>query len=165
LRRCALIRVHVTDEPAIEEPEAGPAQSTKDDTDENPLAIPSPTIATALPEFWLAALGNHVSLSGLITDRDGGALKYLAKLHIEYLYSSEPKPGFRVRFEFSQEVGYSGDFVYGRAIGTEIKWKDEKVFVKGDREATAANETKVSAIFCTFDSSSEVRFARQIARE
>jgi hypothetical protein len=83
----------------------------------------------------------------LITDRDAGALKYLSDLRIEYLPSSEPKPGFKLIFEFSpneyfendvlkktyvyrEEVGYSGDFVYDRAIGTEIRWKDEKDLTK-----------------------------------
>jgi nucleosome assembly protein 1-like 1 len=100
-----------------------------------------------VPEFWLTALRNHVGLSELITDRDAGALKYLTDLHIEYLPSSEPKPGFKLIFAFSsneyfendvlekvyvyrEEVGYSGDFVYDRAIGTEIKWKDEKDLTK-----------------------------------
>jgi nucleosome assembly protein 1-like 1 len=31
---------------------------------------------------------------------------------------------------YREEVGYSGDFVYDRAIGTEIKWKDEKDLTK-----------------------------------
>ena len=57
------------------------------------------------------------------------------------------KPGFKLIFTFSpneyfendilektylyqEEVGYSGDFVYDRAIGTEIKWKDDKDLTK-----------------------------------
>jgi nucleosome assembly protein 1-like 1 len=100
-----------------------------------------------VPEFWLTVLRNHVSLSALITDRDASALKYLIDLRIEYLPSSEPKPGFKLIFEFSpneyfendvlektyvyrEEVGYSGDFVYDRAIGADIKWKDEKDLTK-----------------------------------
>jgi len=31
---------------------------------------------------------------------------------------------------YREEVGYLGDFVYDRAIGTEIKWKDEKDLTK-----------------------------------
>lgn len=100
-----------------------------------------------MPEFWLTVLRNHVSLSALITDRDASALKHLIDLRIEYLPSSEPKPGFKLIFEFSpneyfendvlektyvyrEEVGYSGDFVYDRAIGADIKWKDEKDLTK-----------------------------------
>ncbi|KAH9974508.1 hypothetical protein BJV74DRAFT_782407 [Russula compacta] len=144
-RRRALI--HATDEPSTEELEAGAAQSAKDDADENPLAVPPSTVAAAVPEFWLTVLRNHVGLSELITDRDAAALKYLIDLRIEYLPSSEPKPGFKLLFEFSsndyfdndllvktyvyrEEVGYSGDFVYDRAIGTDIKWKDEKDLTK-----------------------------------
>jgi len=144
-RRRALI--HATSEPTAEELEAGAAQSAKDDADENPLAVPASTIAAGVPEFWLTALRNHVGLSELITDRDAAALKYLTDLRIEYLPSSEPKPGFKLIFEFSsneyfendvfektyvyrEEVGYSGDFVYDRAIGTDIKWKDEKDLTK-----------------------------------
>ncbi|KAF8502612.1 NAP-domain-containing protein [Russula emetica] len=139
--------IHATDEPTAEELEAGAAQSVKDDADENPLAVPPSTVPAAVPEFWLTALRNHVGLSELINDRDAGALKHITELRIEYLPSSEPKPGFKLIFEFSpneyfendvlektyvyrEEVGYSGDFVYDRAIGTEIKWKDEKDLTK-----------------------------------
>jgi nucleosome assembly protein 1-like 1 len=144
-RRRALI--HATCEPTAEELEAGAAQSVKDNLDENPLAVPPSTTPAAVPEFWLTVLRNHVGLSDLITDRDAAALKHLTDLRIEYLPSSEPKPGFKLIFEFSEneyfengllektyvyreEVGYTGDFVYDRAIGTEIKWKDEKDLTK-----------------------------------
>ncbi len=141
------VLIHATAEPTAEELEAGAAQSAKDDPEENPLAVPSSTNPGPVPEFWLTVLRNHVGLSSLITDRDAGALKYLTDLRIEYLPSSEPKPGFKLIFDFSpndffendvldktyvyrEEVGYSGDFVYDRAIGTEIKWKDEKDLTK-----------------------------------
>jgi len=144
-RRRALI--HATAEPTAEELDAGAAQSAKDDPEENPLAVPSSTAPASVPEFWLTALRNHVGLSELITDRDASALKSLTDLRIEYLPSSEPKPGFKLIFDFSpneffendvlektyvyrEEVGYSGDFVYDRAIGTEIRWKDEKDLTK-----------------------------------
>ncbi|KAI0271273.1 hypothetical protein BC834DRAFT_433509 [Gloeopeniophorella convolvens] len=144
-RRNALI--HAQAEPTAEELEAGAAQSAKDDPEENPLAVPEATAAAAVPEFWLTALRNHVGISDLITERDAGALKHLVDLRIEYLPSSEPKPGFKLIFEFTpndyfentvlektyiyrEEVGYSGDFVYERAVGTEIKWKDEKDLTK-----------------------------------
>jgi nucleosome assembly protein 1-like 1 len=88
-----------------------------------------------------------VGLSELITDRDAGALKHLLDITITYLSADEPKPGFKIIFKFSpneyfenetlektyvyqEEVGYSGDFVYDRAIGTEIKWKEEKDLTK-----------------------------------
>jgi len=92
-------------------------------------------------------LRNHVGLADLITDRDAAALKHLTNIHIEYLPSSNSKPGFKLLFLFSpneffeneilektyvyqEEVGYSGDFVYDRAIGTEIKWKEERDLTK-----------------------------------
>ena len=66
------VLIHATDEPTTEELEAGTAQSGKVNVDENPLAVPSSTIATAVPGFWLTMLRNHVSLSELpvITDRE-----------------------------------------------------------------------------------------------
>ncbi|KAI0055316.1 NAP-domain-containing protein [Artomyces pyxidatus] len=144
-RRHALITG--TAEPTAEELEAGAAQSQKDDPDANPLEVSSTTAAAPIPHFWLTALRNYVGLTELITDRDAGALKYLTDLRIEYLPSSEPKPGFKLLFVFDEneyfenkvlektyvyreEVGYSGDFVYDRAIGTDIKWKEDKDLTK-----------------------------------
>ncbi|KAH8999917.1 NAP-domain-containing protein [Lactarius hatsudake] len=144
-RRRALIYTAAV--PTPEELDAGAAQAAKDNPEENPFLVPPSTAPAAVPDFWLTVLRNHVGLSELITDRDAGALKYLNDLRIEYLPSSEPKPGFKLIFEFAsneffeneklektyvyrEEVGYSGDFVYDRAIGTEIKWKDEKDLTK-----------------------------------
>ncbi|KAH9053111.1 NAP-domain-containing protein [Lactarius vividus] len=144
-RRRALIYTDAA--PTPEELDAGAAQAAKDNPEENPFLVPPFTAPAAVPDFWLTVLRNHVGLSELITDRDAGALKYLNDLRIEYLPSSEPKPGFKLIFEFAsneffeneklektyvyrEEVGYSGDFVYDRAIGTEIKWKDEKDLTK-----------------------------------
>lgn len=101
--------------------------------------------AAAIPEFWLTALRNHIGLADLITDRDEAALKHLADIRIAYL--TEGKPGFKLQFYFTpneffenellektylylEEVGYSGDFLYDRAIGTEIKWKEDKDLTK-----------------------------------
>jgi hypothetical protein len=55
------------------------------------------------------------------------------------------------------EVGYLGDFVYDRDIRTEIKRKGEKDLTRSSK--SRSNEAKVSAVFCTFDSS-DVGFAR-----
>jgi nucleosome assembly protein 1-like 1 len=120
----------------------------KDDSEYTPLPKePSATDATGIPEFWLTALRNHVGLSEIITERDAGALKHLIDLQLTYLKNDDPKPGFKITFVFSpneyfeneklektylyqEEVGYSGDFVYDHAIGTEIKWKEEKDLTK-----------------------------------
>ncbi|KAI0917755.1 hypothetical protein AcV7_007082 [Taiwanofungus camphoratus] len=135
-------------QPTPEEIAAGEKESAKDDPDYTPLSkdATSPP-ASAIPEFWLTALRNHVALSDLITDRDAAALKHLLDIRLSYLSASDPKPGFRLSFVFSpneffenellektylyqEEVGYSGDFVYDRAIGTEIKWKEDKDLTK-----------------------------------
>ncbi|KAI0040572.1 NAP-domain-containing protein [Auriscalpium vulgare] len=142
-RRQALITG--ASQPTPEELEAGAAQSAKDES--TPLDVPDSTSATAIPDFWLTALRNYVGLAELITDRDAEALKHLVDLRLEYLPASDPKPGFKLIFIFDEneyfankvlektyvyreEVGYSGDFVYDRAIGTEIQWKEEKDLTK-----------------------------------
>ncbi|KAG5636726.1 hypothetical protein H0H81_007055 [Sphagnurus paluster] len=135
--------------PTAEEIEAGEQYSIKDDEDYTPLPKDTAPTASGIPEFWLTALRNHVGLAELITERDAAALKHLTDIRIEYLKDSEPdaKPGFKLIFAFSpneyfendvlektyvyqEEVGYSGDFVYDRAIGTEIRWKEDKDLTK-----------------------------------
>ncbi|KAH0826378.1 nucleosome assembly protein [Lanmaoa asiatica] len=127
--------------------DAGIQASLKDDPDYTPLAKDAPDGPTAIPEFWLTALRNHIGISDLITERDAGALKHLIDIRLSYLSNAEPKPGFKISFYFSpneyfenevldktylyqEEVGYAGDFVYDRAIGTEIKWKEDKDLTK-----------------------------------
>ena len=94
----------------------------------------------------MTALRNHIGIAELITDRDEGALKHLVDIRLSYLPPSE-KPGFKLTFTFEDneyfenkvlektylyqtEIDYSGDFMYDRAIGTEIKWKEEKDLTK-----------------------------------
>ncbi|KAH7890314.1 nucleosome assembly protein [Phlebopus sp. FC_14] len=130
-----------------EEIESGIQASIKDDPEYTPLAKDATATPAAIPEFWLTALRNHVGLSEIITERDAAALKHLTDIHLSYLSSDKPKPGFKLSFCFSpneffenevlektylyqEEVGYSGDFVYDRAIGTEIKWKEDKDLTK-----------------------------------
>lgn len=89
-----------------------------------------------IPEFWLSAMKNQVSLAEMITDRDEVALKTLTDIRMEYL----EKPGFRLIFEFAEnewfsnktisktyfyqeENGYGGDFIYDHAEGDKIEWK------------------------------------------
>ncbi|KIL65274.1 hypothetical protein M378DRAFT_77195 [Amanita muscaria Koide BX008] len=138
--------------PASEEIEAGEQYSIKDDEEYTPLSKDTAPVAAAIPEFWLTALRNHVGLSDIITDRDAEALKSLIDIRLAYLDGDanpdlKGKPGFRITFVFGpneyfdnevlektylyqEEVGYSGDFVYDRAIGTEIKWKEDKDLTK-----------------------------------
>jgi nucleosome assembly protein 1-like 1 len=153
--------------PTEEEILAGEAQSAKDDEDFTPLPKETDfaSTAAAIPEFWLTALRNSIGLSDLITDRDASALKHLTNISLAYLSEDKDKdqatgakPGFTLLFEFSpneffenevlsktyvyqEEVGYSGDFVYDRAIGTEIKWKDDKDLTKEYEVKKQRNKT------------------------
>ena len=104
-------------------------------------------------------------LGDLITERDAGALKHLTDITLEYLPSSDPKPGFKLLFRFSpneyfenevlektyvyqEEVGYSGDFVYDRAIGCEIKWKEDKDLTKEFEIKKQRNKSMCFCITC-----------------
>ena len=100
--------------------------------------------ASGIPEFWLSAMKNQISLGELITDRDEVALRALTDIRMEYL----DKPGFRLIFEFAdnefftdktitktyfyqEESGYGGDFIYDHAEGYKIDWKaDHDLTVK-----------------------------------
>lgn len=92
-----------------------------------------------IPEFWLSAMKNQISLAEMITDRDEQALKSLVDVRMEYL----DRPGFRLVFEFTdnefftnkalsktyfyqEESGYGGDFIYDHADGVKIDWKEGK---------------------------------------
>jgi len=140
-RRLAIISG--SEKPTPEEIQAGEEQSVKDDPEYKTLPKDSSDTAP-IPEFWLTALRNHVGTSDIITDRDAGALKHLVDIRVTY---TSPKPGFKLTFIFSpneffeneelektyyyqEEVGYSGDFLYDRAVGTTIKWKEDKDLTK-----------------------------------
>jgi nucleosome assembly protein 1-like 1 len=117
------IKVGAEDE---EQNEADPS-GEQEETSENVVGI---------PEFWLSAMKNQVSLAEMITDRDEAALKHLTDVQMEYL----DKPGFRLIFQFAEnefftnktitktyfyqnESGYGGDFIYDHAEGDKIDWK------------------------------------------
>lgn len=132
-------------EPTEEEVTAGEqANEDDDDEDEAPKVDTEDDRSkvgdvTGIPEFWLSAMKNQVSLAELITDRDEAALKYLTDIRMEYT----DKPGFRLIFEFAEnefftnktvtktyyyqeESGYGGDFIYDHAEGDKIDWKAGK---------------------------------------
>ncbi|KAJ5216491.1 uncharacterized protein N7498_002898 [Penicillium cinerascens] len=92
-----------------------------------------------IPEFWLSAMKNQISLAEMITERDEEALKNLTDIRMEYL----DRPGFRLIFEFAEnefftnktisktyyykdENGYGGDFIYDHAEGSKIDWKADQ---------------------------------------
>lgn len=98
-----------------------------------------------IPEFWLVALKNHNIIGEQITERDEEALKHLTDIRLEYLDTKQA--GFKLAFHFEEneffedkvlyktyyyqeEVGYGGDFVYDRAVGHDIKWKEDKDLTK-----------------------------------
>lgn len=132
-------------EPTEQEIEAGEEEEEEDEEDaaeskekeEKPAE--SNEDVKGIPEFWLSAMKNQISLAEMITDRDEGALKYLTDIRMEYL----DKPGFRLIFEFDEneyftnktitktyfyqnESGYGGDFIYDHAEGDKINWKEGK---------------------------------------
>ncbi|KND93549.1 putative nucleosome assembly protein [Tolypocladium ophioglossoides CBS 100239] len=129
-------------EPTEEEVKAGEdddeGQQLQDEgasSESAPKQADTPENVAGIPEFWLSAMKNQVTLAEMITDRDEAALKYLTDVRMEYL----DKPGFRLIFEFGQneffsnkiitktyfyqnESGYGGVFIYDHAEGDKIEW-------------------------------------------
>lgn len=109
-----------------------------------------PDNVSGIPEFWLSAIKNQISLAEMVTDRDEAALKHITDIRMEYL----DKPGFRLIFEFApndffqnktitktyfyqNESGYGGDFIYDHAEGDKIEWlpgKDLTVRVESKKQ-------------------------------
>ncbi|EXJ80275.1 nucleosome assembly protein 1-like 1 [Capronia coronata CBS 617.96] len=129
-------------EPTESEIEAGKAEEDEETEEEAEADKEEKTSAEDLkgiPEFWLTAMKNQISLAELITDRDEEALRSLTDIRMEYL----DRPGFRLIFEFApndfftnktitktyyyrDENGYGGDFIYDHAEGDKIEWKPGK---------------------------------------
>ncbi|KAL8791408.1 MAG: hypothetical protein Q9213_000024 [Squamulea squamosa] len=129
-------------EPTEEEVKAGEPADEEDEGStkaESPEEEESSANLAGIPEFWLSAMKNQVSLAELITARDEAALKLLTDIRMEYL----EKPGFRLIFEFAEnefftnkvitktyyyqeESGYGGDFIYDHAEGDKINWRTDK---------------------------------------
>jgi len=129
-------------EPTDDEVKAG--EQDDEEKDEEPAAAEGEkaeeaTDVKGIPEFWLSAMKNQISLAEMITDRDEDALKYLTDIRMEYL----DRPGFRLIFEFAEneffanktitktyyyqeENGYGGDFIYDHAEGDKIEWHPGK---------------------------------------
>ncbi|KAG8712875.1 hypothetical protein FRC11_013943, partial [Ceratobasidium sp. 423] len=107
---------------------------------------PEPETPTkGVPQFWLTALRNHIELQQLITERDEEALGSLVDVRLNYV--EEPNLGYKLTFVFEEnsffenkelyktyyyqkELGYGGEYMYARAEGTKIKWKEEKDLTK-----------------------------------
>ena len=150
------------EEATMEEVEAGEKEWVKEDEEYQPLGTEATYPSVAIPEFWLTALRNHVGLSEIITDRDADALKHLVDIRLEYLPTTDTKPGFKLLFVFTpneffendvlaktylyqEEVGYTGDFMYDHAIGTEIKWKEDKDLTKEFEIKKQRNKSELCA--------------------
>jgi hypothetical protein len=130
-------------EPSEEQVKVGEQEDEDDEDDEEEgekeLNKDEGKDIKGIPEFWLSAMKNQVSLAEMITDRDEAALKHLTDVRMEYL----DRPGFRLIFEFEEnefftnktitktyfyqeENGYGGDFIYDHAEGDKIEWKAGK---------------------------------------
>ncbi|KAI1075241.1 NAP-domain-containing protein [Whalleya microplaca] len=133
-------QVKVGEEENEEDEEAKAEKSEKPaETAENAETSEAAENVVGIPEFWLSAMKNQISLAEMITDRDESALRSLIDIRMEYL----DKPGFRLIFEFDEneyftnktitktyfyqnESGYGGDFIYDHAEGDKINWKEGK---------------------------------------
>ncbi|KAI1096855.1 nucleosome assembly protein [Rostrohypoxylon terebratum] len=127
-------------EPTEEQIKAGEEDNEDDESkseEKKETADATTELVKGIPEFWLSAMKNQISLAEMITDRDEAALRYLTDIRMEYL----DKPGFRLIFEFAEnefftnktitktyfyqnESGYGGDFIYDHAEGDKINWKE-----------------------------------------
>jgi nucleosome assembly protein 1-like 1 len=131
--------VNGTAEPSAEEVKAGEEDEEQDESETSTKQEETTETVNGIPEFWLSAMKNQISLAEIITDRDEAALKDLTDVRMEYL----DKPGFRLIFEFGEnefftnktitktyfyqtESGYGGDFIYDHAEGDKIEWKSGK---------------------------------------
>ncbi|KPM41659.1 putative nucleosome assembly protein [Neonectria ditissima] len=150
--------VNGTAEPTEEEVKAGEEDEDEVEADAEEGASAAqpetksevPENVAGIPEFWLSAMKNQISLAEMITDRDEAALKHVTDIRMEYL----DKPGFRLIFEFApnsyfknktlsktyiyqNESGYGGDFIYDHADGDVIEWlpgKDLTVRVESKKQ-------------------------------
>ena len=129
--------VNGQEEPTDAEVEAGKKEGEEESTKE--AEDDSAEDMKGIPEFWLTAMKNQVSLAEMITERDEEALRCLTDIRMEYL----DKPGFKLIFEFApndffsnsslsktyyyrEESGFGGDFIYDHADGDKIDWKAGK---------------------------------------
>lgn len=149
-------------EPTEAEIQAGEEDEEQSDDEEEDKAAAkteeSAEVVKGIPEFWLSAMKNQISLAEMITDRDETALKHLVDVRMEYL----DKPGFRLIFEFADneffnnniitktyfyqnESGYGGDFIYDHAEGDKIEWKEGKDLTVRIESKKQRNKSKSTA--------------------
>lgn len=136
--------VNGTTEPTDDEVKAGEDENDEDAEAAETAGTSVPSTdktdsPSGIPEFWLSAMKNQISLAEMITAGDEAALKHLVDVKLEYL----DRPGFKLLFHFApndnftnqiisktyyyrEENGYGGDFIYDHAEGTKIDWKPGK---------------------------------------
>ncbi|ODV95450.1 hypothetical protein PACTADRAFT_75928 [Pachysolen tannophilus NRRL Y-2460] len=114
-------------------------------------------VAKGIPGFWLTALENLGIVAETITEKDAEVLSKLTDIRMEYL----DVPGFKLIFEFDEnnfftnktltktyyyqkELGYSGDFIYDHAEGSQINWtsNDNNVTLIVERRKQRNKHTK-----------------------
>ncbi|KAF9882967.1 hypothetical protein FE257_004371 [Aspergillus nanangensis] len=165
-RRATIVNGAV--EPTDKEVEEGKSDEEDDDDEESGVKSEEEpkkeedkeTSAAGIPEFWLSAMKNQISLADMITDRDEDALKHLTDIRMEYL----DRPGFRLIFEFAEnefftnktisktyyykeENGYGGDFIYDHAEGTKIDWKaDQDLTLRVESKKQRNKNTKQTRV-------------------
>uniref|UniRef100_D8PUP2 Nucleosome assembly protein n=1 Tax=Schizophyllum commune (strain H4-8 / FGSC 9210) TaxID=578458 RepID=D8PUP2_SCHCM len=122
----------------------GVEKAKEEDEDYEEAKVEGETGPAAIPSFWLTALRVHPGYADIITERDEGAVKWLTDIKIVIPEDSVKKPGFSLLFYFDAEhnphfsnevliktyfyqekIGDMGDWVYDRAIGTTINWKED----------------------------------------
>jgi nucleosome assembly protein 1-like 1 len=152
--------VNGTAEPTAAEIEAGEEDEEEQEEAEPAEKSEEASIVKGIPEFWLSAMKNQVSLAEMITDRDEAALKDLTDVRMEYL----DKPGFRLIFDFAEnefftnktitktyfyqnESGYGGDFIYDHAEGDKIEWKAGKDLTVRVESKKQRNKSKCNTLF------------------
>lgn len=153
-----------------EEDEAKKVESVDEDKSDEKIA--------GIPEFWLSAMKNQVSLAELITDKDEVVLKHLTDIRMEYL----DQPGFRLIFEFSdnehftnkiitktyfyqEESGYGGDFIYDHADGDKINWKSGKDITVRVESKKQRNKSKSQLVTTLQDGLHHPRYEADSNRE
>jgi len=157
--------VNGANEPTEDQVKAGEESEDEDDDEDAPAKKEEKSAekdekVNGIPEFWLSAMKNQVSLAEMITDRDEDALKSLTDIRMEYL----DKPGFRLIFEFAEndfftnklitktyfyqnESGYGGDFIYDHAEGDNIDWKaGQDLTVRVEQKKQRNKNTKQTRI-------------------
>src|SRR5579871_104952 len=90
-------------EPKEEELEAGRLaeqeneEPSMDETKDEDEAAEAGSDMNGVPEFWLSAMKNLISIASLITPKDEEVLRHLTDIRLAYL----DVPGFKIEFEFA----------------------------------------------------------------